>query len=107
MAVELRFRLCVRFALLASGSPVPAIVALMGPAIGYAGFGVLGTWISEFYPTRFRAFGSGVTYYVARGVGSGLFPLAALWIAGGDLRLALALGGIGAVVGLIGVAGRP
>ena len=58
------------FALLASGSPQVAIVALMGPAIGYAGFGVLGTWISEYYPTRFRAFGSGATYYVARGIGS-------------------------------------
>ena len=90
------------FALLASGSPVLAIVALMGPAIGYAGFGVLGTWISEYYPTRFRAFGSGATYYIARGIGSGLFPLAALAIAGGDLRIALALGGVGAVVGLIG-----
>ena len=90
------------FALLASGSPLLAIVALMGPAIGYAGFGVLGTWISEYYPTRFRAFGSGATYYVARGIGSGLFPLAALAIAGGDLRIALALGGVGAVVGLVG-----
>jgi SHS family lactate transporter-like MFS transporter len=90
------------FALLASGSPMLAIVALMGPAIGYAGFGVLGTWISEYYPTRFRAFGSGATYYVARGIGSGLFPLAALAIAGGDLRIALALGGVGAVVGLLG-----
>ncbi|MEV0109421.1 MFS transporter [Nocardia sp. NPDC050799] len=90
------------FALLASGSPLLAIIALMGPAIGYAGFGVLGTWISEYYPTRFRAFGSGATYYVARGVGSGLFPLATLSFAGGDLRYALALGGIGAIVGLIG-----
>jgi len=63
---------------------------------------VLGTWISEYYPTRFRAFGSGATYYVARGIGSGLFPLAALAIAGGDLRIALTLGGVGAVVGLVG-----
>ncbi|MFB9378178.1 MFS transporter [Kineococcus gynurae] len=90
------------FALLSSGGPVLAVVALMGPAIGYAGFGVLGTWISEFYPTRHRAFGSGATYYVARGIGSGLFPLAALTIAGGDLRIALTLGGVGALVGLVG-----
>jgi MFS transporter, SHS family, lactate transporter len=91
------------FAVFGGSSSVPvAIVALMGTAIGYAGFGVLGTWISEFYPTRFRAFGSGATYYVARGIGSGLYPLFALSLAGGDLRLALAFGGFGALIGLIG-----
>ncbi|GAA2012423.1 MFS transporter [Nakamurella flavida] len=90
------------FALIGGGNVWVAAVALMGPAIGYAGFGVLGTWISEYYPTRYRAFGSGVTYYVARGIGSGLFPLAAIAIAGGDLRIALALGGVGAVLGLVG-----
>ncbi|MEQ3550904.1 MFS transporter [Pseudonocardia nematodicida] len=90
------------FAFAGTGSTVVAVVALIGPAIGYAGFGVLGTWISEFYPTRYRAFGSNATYYVARGLGSGLFPLAAVSIAGGDLRIALALGGVGALVGLIG-----
>ena len=74
----------------------------MGTAIGYAGFGVLGTWISEFYPTRCRALGSNATYYVARGLGSGLYPLFALTLAGGDLRIALALGGIGAALGLVG-----
>jgi SHS family lactate transporter-like MFS transporter len=74
----------------------------MGTAVGYTGFGVLGTWISEFYPTPFRAFGSGATYYVAHGLGSGLYPLFALWLAGGDLRLALSLGGFGAVLGLLG-----
>jgi SHS family lactate transporter-like MFS transporter len=90
------------FAFWSSGSVAVGIVALMGTAIGYAGFGVLGTWISEFYPTRFRALGSNATYYVARGLGSGLYPLFALTLAGGDLRLALALGGIGAALGLIG-----
>lgn len=91
------------FAVFGGSSSVPiAIIALMGTAIGYAGFGVLGTWISEFYPTRFRAFGSGATYYVARGIGSGLYPLFALSLAGGDLRLALAFGGFGALIGLIG-----
>jgi MFS family permease len=90
------------FALFGTGSPVVEVVALMGTAIGYAGFGVLGTWISEFYPTRFRAFGSGATYYVARGLGSGLYPLFALSLAGGDFRLALAFGGFGVVLGLIG-----
>ncbi|MDP9884216.1 SHS family lactate transporter-like MFS transporter [Sinomonas atrocyanea] len=90
------------FALFGGGSPTVATVALMGAAIGYAGFGVLGTWISEFYPTRFRAFGSGATYYVARGLGSGLFPLFALSLAGGNLRWALALGGFGAILGLLG-----
>lgn len=90
------------FALLADISVTMGIVALMGTAIGYAGFGVLGTWISEFYPTRFRALGSNATYYVARGLGSGLYPLFALTLAGGNLRIALALGGIGAALGLIG-----
>ncbi len=74
----------------------------MGTAIGYVGFGVLGTWISEFYPARSRALGSNATYYVARGLGSGLYPLFALTPAGGDLRIALALGGIGAALGLVG-----
>jgi SHS family lactate transporter-like MFS transporter len=90
------------FAWGSTGSAQIGIVALMGTAIGYAGFGVLGTWISEFYPTRFRALGSNATYYVARGLGSGLYPLFALTLAGGDLRIALALGGIGAALGLIG-----
>lgn len=92
----------VGFALWSTGSPAVGVAALAGTAMGYAGFGVLGTWISEFYPTRFRAFGSNATYYVARGVGSGLYPLVALTLAGGDLRLALALGGIGAALGLLG-----
>lgn len=90
------------FAFADTGSPTVAIIALMGPAIGYAGFGVLGTWISEFYPTRYRAFGSNATYYVARGLGSGLFPLGAVGLAGGDLHIALSLGGVGALVGLVG-----
>ncbi|MGV9798436.1 MFS transporter [Mycobacterium sp. NPDC003449] len=90
------------FAVWGNGSPAVGIAALTGTAIGYAGFGVLGTWISEFYPTRFRAFGSNATYYIARGLGSGLYPLFALTIAGGDLRLALALGGVGAALGLVG-----
>ncbi|MCX2729292.1 MFS transporter [Saccharopolyspora sp. NFXS83] len=90
------------FAFADTGSPTVAVIALMGPAIGYAGFGVLGTWISEFYPTRYRAFGSNATYYVARGIGSGLFPLGAVALAGGDLHIALALGGVGALVGLVG-----
>lgn len=90
------------FAAGSAASPGIGIAVLAGTAIGYAGFGVLGTWISEFYPTRFRALGSNATYYVARGLGSGLYPLLALTLAGGDLRLALALGGIGAALGLIG-----
>ena len=64
--------------------------------VGVLGFGVLGTWISEYSPTRFQALGSGA-YDLARGSGSGLFPLAALAIAGGDLRIALTLDGVGAV----------
>ncbi|MBY6681794.1 MFS transporter [Rhodococcus sp. BP-316] len=79
-----------------------ATAALAGAAIGYAGFGVIGTWISEFYPTRYRALGSGATYYVARGVGSGLFPLFALMAADGNVHRAMGFGVIGAIVGMIG-----
>ncbi|MGN7135027.1 MFS transporter [Rhodococcoides corynebacterioides] len=79
-----------------------ATAALAGAAIGYAGFGVVGTWISEFYPTRYRALGSGATYYVARGVGSGLFPLVALMAADGNIHRAMGFGVIGAVVGMVG-----
>ncbi|NIL78314.1 MULTISPECIES: MFS transporter [Rhodococcus] len=79
-----------------------ATVALAGTAIGYAGFGVIGTWISEFYPTRYRAFGSGATYYVARGIGSGLFPLFALMLAGGNVHKAMGFGVAGAIVGMLG-----
>jgi SHS family lactate transporter-like MFS transporter len=89
------------FGVFGSGGPAAAGVALMGTAIGYSAFGVLGTWISEYFPTRYRAFGAGATYYVARGIGSGLFPLLALWSVGGNLHLALTLGGIGAAVGLL------
>jgi MFS family permease len=89
----------------ATGSGVvvsAATVALAGTAIGYAGFGVIGTWISEFYPTRYRAFGSGATYYVARGIGSGLFPLFALMLAGGNVHKAMGFGVVGAIIGMLG-----
>ncbi|OZD85810.1 MFS transporter [Rhodococcus sp. 05-339-2] len=79
-----------------------ATAALAGCAIGYAGFGVIGTWISEFYPTRYRALGSGATYYVARGIGSGLFPLFAIMLADGNIHRAMGFGVIGAVVGMLG-----
>ncbi len=86
-----------------SGSIVSAAtIALAGTAIGYAGFGVIGTWISEFYPTRYRAFGSGATYYVARGIGSGLFPLFALMLADGNIHKAMGFGVAGALVGMLG-----
>lgn len=79
-----------------------ATAALAGCAIGYAGFGVIGTWISEFYPTRYRALGSGATYYVARGIGSGLFPLFAIMLADGNIHRAMGFGVAGAIVGMLG-----
>jgi MFS family permease len=79
-----------------------ATAALAGCAIGYAGFGVIGTWISEFYPTRYRALGSGATYYVARGIGSGLFPLFAIMLADGNIHRAMGFGVVGAIVGMLG-----
>jgi SHS family lactate transporter-like MFS transporter len=66
---------------------------------GYAGFAVLGVWMSEFYPTRVRSTGCNVCYYVGRGLGAGVFPLFALKIAG-SVTMALALGLVGAVAAL-------
>lgn len=74
----------------------PMFWSLMLCNAGYAGFAVLGVWMSEFYPTRIRATGSNVCYYVGRGLGAGVFPLIALKI-GGSVTMALSLGIIGAV----------
>lgn len=61
------------------------------------GAGVLGVWMAEFFPTRIRAAGSNTSYYAGRGIGAGLFPLAALGLAG-SVPMALALGVVGPVL---------
>ncbi|ADI10492.1 sugar transporter, putative [Streptomyces bingchenggensis BCW-1] len=74
--------------------------ALMLCAAGFGGFGVMGVWMSELFPTRLRATGSNSTYYIGRGLGAGVFPLAALGLAG-TVPLALGLGVIGPALGLL------
>jgi MFS family permease len=71
--------------------------AILACAAGSGGFGVLGVWMAEFFPTRIRSAGSNVSYYAGRGIGAGLFPLVALSIAG-TVPMALALGLIGPVL---------
>lgn len=76
----------------------PTFWALMLCAAGGGGFGVLGVWMAEFFPTRTRSSGSNLSYYAGRGLGAGLFPLAALAI-GGSVPMALALGIVGPLAG--------
>lgn len=71
-----------------------AIVCCAG---GCGGFGVLGVWMAEYFPTRVRAAGANTSYYAGRGIGAGLFPLAALGLAG-SVPMALALGIVGPVL---------
>jgi SHS family lactate transporter-like MFS transporter len=78
----------------------PTFWALMLCAGACGGFGVLGVWMSEFFPTRNRSTGSNTCYYAGRGLGAGVFPLFALAIAG-TVPLALALGIIGPLVGVL------
>lgn len=78
----------------------PGFWALMMCAGGAGGFGVLGVWMSEFFPTRIRSTGSSASYYVGRGLGAGVFPLFALTLAG-TVPFALALGIIGPVAGVL------
>jgi MFS family permease len=74
--------------------------ALMWSAAACGGFGVLGVWMSEYYPTRIRSTGSNSSYYVGRGLGAGVYPLFALALAGG-VPLALALGILGPLAGIV------
>ncbi|WP_028933302.1 MFS transporter [Pseudonocardia spinosispora] len=71
--------------------------AIMLCAAGSGGFGVLGVWMAEYFPTRIRSAGSNTSYYAGRGLGAGLFPLAALSI-GGSVSVALALGVVGPIL---------
>ncbi|HJP77734.1 MAG TPA: MFS transporter [Pseudonocardiaceae bacterium] len=78
----------------------PTFWALMMCAAAAGGFGILGVWMAEFFPTRIRSTGSNLSYYAGRGLGAGLFPLAALALAG-TVPLALAFGIVGPVLGAI------
>ncbi|MDI3299675.1 MAG: MFS transporter [Bacillota bacterium] len=71
---------------------------------GYGYFGVQGVWLSELYPTHGRATAQNFVYYVARALGAGVAPAAALALAqalGQDVRAAIALGGVGTLVALL------
>lgn len=74
--------------------------ALMMCAAACGGFGVLGVWMSEYYPTRIRSTGANSSYYVGRGLGAGVYPLFALAIAG-TVPMALALGILGPLAGIL------
>jgi MFS family permease len=74
--------------------------ALMLCASACGGFGVLGVWMAEFFPTRVRSTGANTSYYAGRGLGAGVFPLFALSVAG-TVPLALALGIIGPIAGVL------
>jgi MFS family permease len=78
----------------------PTFWAVMMCAGGSGGFGVLGIWMAEFFPTRIRSSGANLSYYAGRGFGAGLFPLVALSIAG-SVPLALAFGIVGPVAGAV------
>ena len=78
----------------------PTFWAVMMCAGGSGGFGVLGIWMAEFFPTRVRSSGSNLSYYAGRGFGAGLFPLVALSLAG-TVPLALALGIVGPIAGVV------
>jgi MFS family permease len=78
----------------------PTFWALMLCSAAGGGFGVLGVWMAEFFPTRTRSSGSNLSYYAGRGFGAGLFPLVALAI-GGSIPMALALGIVGPAAGAL------
>ena len=41
---------------------------------GYGGFGIVGVWMSEFFPTRIRSTGSNTAYYTAAAWGPACIP---------------------------------
>jgi len=79
----------------------PMFWALCVAQGGFGGFGIVGVWMSEFFPTRIRSTGSNTAYYTGRGLGAGVYPLVALGLAGGNVAYALSLGVVGAVVALL------
>lgn len=78
----------------------PVFFAFLAVQFGYGYHGSQGVWLSELYPTKVRATAQNLVYYVGRAIGAGLAPVVALSIAqaaGGDFRLAITLGVVGAV----------
>lgn len=80
--------------------PPLTLAAFLWMLCAAAPFGVAGAWMAEIYPTEVRAMGVNVAYYLGRGIGGGLGPLAALALAqhlGGDVRAAMASGLLGSL----------
>lgn len=76
--------------------PFFAFIIMM---FGFGYIGVQGSWFAELYPTHARTTGQNFVYYVSRAFGAGIGPLLALSLAtewGFDVRMAIALGVIGA-----------
>lgn len=77
----------------------PVLLVFLLAELGYGYHGSQGVWLSEMYPTRVRATAQNLVYYIGRAIGAGLAPVVALWVAqrlGGDFRLAITFGVIGA-----------
>jgi SHS family lactate transporter-like MFS transporter len=78
------------------GSPAFAAYMWMLFAAGY--LGIQGVWMAEILPTGVRATGINLSYYLGRGLGGGLAPLAALALThllALDLRWAVVAGLLG------------
>ncbi len=83
--------------------PAHTLVALLWMLAAAAPLGVQGTWAAELFPTEVRATAVNAAYYVGRGLGGGLAPLAALALVqhlGGGLRLTMTVGLLGLVMAL-------
>jgi SHS family lactate transporter-like MFS transporter len=82
----------------------PVILGYLAIYIGFGYFGAQGVWLSELFPTEIRSTAQNIAYYVGRGIGAGLAPLAALAIANAldaDVRMAIAFGAIGTLGTLV------
>jgi MFS family permease len=74
---------------------------------GNGAIAVLGVWLGELYPTRLRATGENLVYYVGRGLGASVLPLVALALVQGVVGWALGCGGLGAALALACSLGAP
>jgi MFS family permease len=80
------------------------LVTLNGMLAAAAPLALVGTWTAELFPTARRARGTNGVYYFGRALGGGAAPLLALLVAhalGADVRLAMVLGGLGSLAGLL------
>lgn len=69
---------------------------VMAINVGMGGFGLLGVWLGEMYPTRLRASGENFSYYVGRGLGASLGPYLAILVTSQPLQ-AMGYGVVGVV----------